>query len=116
MGWHVCPFLFFWFHLFTQPLCRNPIPILSRDSEVFVLLAGRPTDVSYLEDLKSLELSMHHARENLGFAEDHLKHRRGNYPIQSTGISYGGGSKVIPPLWFFSIILIIRSPSGSWGP
>lgn len=77
-----------------NPLIRNPVPILSKNEEVFLLLAGRPADVSYLEDLQSLERSMHRARQTLGFSKDHLEHRRGNYPVQSTGISYGGGSKV----------------------
>ena len=37
---------------------------------------------------------MEQARDGLHFNKDCLNHRRGGYPIQSVGISYGGGSKV----------------------
>lgn len=65
--------------------------------EVFVLLAGRPDDQSYLGDLKSLKGAMADSRDKLKFGEGSQTHRRGEYPTLSTGISYGGGSKVGSP-------------------
>lgn len=59
-----------------------------------MVLAGRPKDPSYVQDLKILESSMHSARERLNFPKRSSKHRRGLYHHLSTGISYGGGSKV----------------------
>jgi len=61
---------------------------------VFVLLAGRPEEESFLEDLQDLEASMRDARSRIYFNEESSNHRRGKYPMKSTGISYGGGSKV----------------------
>ena len=61
---------------------------------MFVLLAGRPTDKSFLQDLQDLEASMQDASSRMHFSEESSNHRRGKYPMKSTGISYGGGSKV----------------------
>lgn len=38
---------------------------------------------------------MHRAGVELNFPEEQRDHRRGAYPTKSTGISYGGGSKVM---------------------
>lgn len=73
------------------------IPVLSREEELFILLAGRPKDSSFVQDLKALEEDMHKSREQFHFNQKFLDHRRGVYSMKSTGISYGGGSKV----WFF---------------
>ena len=59
-----------------------------------MVLAGRPRDHSYAEDLADLERAMEDARSKLGFKAGTQGHRRGEYPHISTGISYGGGSKV----------------------
>ena len=64
------------------------------------ILAGRPNDQSYLNDLGEVEKAMHSARERLKFPEGSTDHRRGLYPHLSTGISYGGGSKVSSGSWF----------------
>jgi len=77
-----------------QPPGRQNVPILSKEEAVYILLAGRPKDPDYVEDMKSMEQSMHRAREQVHFNKESLKHRRGAYPMKSTGISYGGGSKV----------------------
>jgi len=58
-----------------------------------MVLVGRPTEPSYVSALKSLEASMEMARQRL-FPKGCKEHRRGLYPNVSTGISYGGGSKV----------------------
>jgi len=58
-----------------------------------MVLVGRPIAEGYVQDLKSLEASMERARKKL-FPKGCREHRRGLYPNLSTGISYGGGSKV----------------------
>jgi hypothetical protein len=73
---------------------RDNVPILSKDGEVFALLAGRPQDKTFVDDLKLLEKEMEIARDSLSFGKGTDQHRRGEYPTMSTGISYGGGSKV----------------------
>lgn len=61
-----------------------------------MVLAGRPKDCTYPADLAALERAMEDARGKLGFRKGTQDHRRGRYPHISTGISYGGGSKVKP--------------------
>ena len=55
------------------------------------VVAERPSDPSYIKDLKG---NMHTVWQQLHFPQEHQNHRRGAYPTKSTGISYGGGSKV----------------------
>jgi len=74
------------------------VPILSKNQEVFIVLAGRPEDETFLSDLKDLKGAMELARDRLTFPKGSEHHRRGQYPSFSTGISYGGGSKVGRPL------------------
>lgn len=76
--------------------CRRSknVPVVSKDLNVFVVLVGRPDDESYVSDLKLLEGEMEKARDTLRFPKGSMEHRRGHYPNVSTGISYGGGSKV----------------------
>jgi hypothetical protein len=82
-----------------------------------VLLAGRPNDDSYLEDLKSLERAMEASRSELHFKAECLNHRRGAYSALSVGISYGGGSKVSASssghTWFGNNCFGSRSPESS---
>ena len=73
---------------------RKTVPFLSREEEVFVLLAGRPKDPTFVSDLERLKDDMEISREVLTFKKGSETHRRGKYPHMSTGISYGGGSKV----------------------
>lgn len=70
------------------------MPIVSEDGSVFMVLVGRPRDQTYVSDLKSLERAMEAARGKLTLPKASQDHRRGQYPNVSTGISYGGGSKV----------------------
>ena len=76
---------------------RMNIPFVSKDGSVFMVLVGRPDADSYLSDLKLLEGAMKRARGKLRFPKGSTLHRRGQYPNLSTGISYGGGSKVSEP-------------------
>jgi hypothetical protein len=105
MGWHVGRLSPAIPPKLTPPTCSKTVPILGSKQEVLVLLAGRPSDPSYVEDLKDLEGNMHVVRLQLHFPQEHQNHRRGAYPTKSTGISYGGGSKVtasLLPLTFCS--------------
>jgi len=70
------------------------VPVVSKDDEVYIVLAGRPRDEGFISDLKSLEGDMVEARGKLSFPTGSTEHRRGNFPNVSTGISYGGGSQV----------------------
>ena len=72
----------------------SPKPILTKDGEVVVLLAGRPDDASYRESLRGLESSMADVGKKFSFSKRQLENRRGGYPAISTGVSMGCGSQV----------------------
>jgi len=72
------------------------MPVVSKGGYIFMVLVGRPPDETYVADLKDLERSMENARGKLALPKGSRVHRRGAYPNVSTGISYGGGSKVSP--------------------
>jgi hypothetical protein len=76
------------------PLVSSPKPILAKGGELFVLLAGRPSDQSYLTDLSSLQATMVEAGGQFSFDSRLRKNRRGDYRAISTGVTHGGGSKV----------------------
>jgi hypothetical protein len=73
---------------------RNPVPILGEKGEVLVLLAGRPKDLGYCQDLSQLEAAMLEAKKDFDFSSGHAKNRRGRYRAISTGVTHGNGSKV----------------------
>jgi hypothetical protein len=72
-------------------LSSTPTPILANGGEVMILLAGRPDDPSYVEDLKGLDSNV---GSSFTFRGKLKKHRRGTYRSVSTGITLGGGSMV----------------------
>ena len=72
----------------------SPKPLLMEDGEVFVLLAGRPTDPSYLESLSSLLTAMTEAKSQFSFTTRPGSDRRGKYKAIATGVTHGGGSQV----------------------
>ena len=72
----------------------SPKPILTKDGEVVVLLAGRPDDASYGESLRELESSMADVGGKFSFTTRQLDNRRGDYLAISTGVSIGCGSQV----------------------
>lgn len=71
----------------------SPKAILAKGGEVFVLLAGRPADESYVKTLTQLEAAMAEAGEQFSFTGRQKKNRRGEYRAISTGVTLGGGSK-----------------------
>jgi hypothetical protein len=73
---------------------RTAKPILAKNGELFVLLAGRPLDSRYCESLSELESAIIEAEGRFSFTGRLGKNRRGNYRAISTGVSLGGGSKV----------------------
>jgi len=78
----------------THGISSSPKPILAKDGEVFVLLAGRPTDGSYSAALSGLLTAMVEAKTQFSFTGRLGKNRRGRYRAISTGVTHGGGSKV----------------------
>jgi hypothetical protein len=72
-------------------LSSTPTPILANGGEILVLLAGRPNDPSYVEDLEGLDSNID---SSFTFRGEVKKHRRGTYRSVSTGITLGGGSTV----------------------
>lgn len=73
---------------------RSPKPILAKGGELFVLLAGRPADGSYLEALSLLQTAMLEAKARFSFTGRLVENRRGGYRAISAGVTLGGGSKV----------------------
>lgn len=72
----------------------SPRTILTKDGELFILLAGRPADEDYLGTLSQLQAAMSEAKSRVSFASRLGKNRRGDYRAISVGVTHGGGSKV----------------------
>jgi hypothetical protein len=74
-------------------LLRSPIPILSEDLYLMVVLAGHPEDEDWpavpLEGAAALE----QARRECNLAEKNRMHRRGFFSAIRCGVSHGGGQK-----------------------
>jgi hypothetical protein len=58
------------------------------------LLAGRPLEGGWDEQMLSLTRLMRTAKDMMRFGLGEMHHRRGDYAAVNTGISYGGGTKV----------------------
>lgn len=72
----------------------RPVPVLARGGEVVVLLAGKPRDLSYEENLRGLEKAVTDSGERFAFSARQRENRRGSYLAISTGVSIGSGSTV----------------------
>lgn len=55
------------------------------------MLAGRPNDASYLQAAKDAAAFMAEEGSMADFSMAEQRHRRGNYPALSVGLSYGNG-------------------------
>ena len=100
MGWCVSGKVYESLAKVVQPLRSSPKPILTKDGEILVLLAGRPIEPSpgnrpsYKEDLVDLESAMLRAGTRFSFSGWQKKSSRGNYRAITTGVSLGCGSVV----------------------
>lgn len=72
----------------------SPRAILASKGELYVLLAGRPADPGYAEELSDLQSAMIKAGGQFSFTGRLAKNRRGDYRAISAGVTHGGGSKV----------------------
>ena len=70
------------------------MPILAKNGELFVLLAGRPKEEGYQEALSGLQAAMAEAGDRFSFTGRLGKNRRGDYRAISAGVTHGGGKKV----------------------
>ncbi len=68
-----------------------PKVVLDREGRLLLVLAGHPNDPTWGPMVQDAARSARAARERCVFDEDHLHHRRGDYPTLGYGISYGGG-------------------------
>jgi hypothetical protein len=75
-------------------LSSTPTPILGKEGETLVLLAGKPRDPTYEDTLRDLEGAVMDAGKRFYFSERQRYNRRGDYLAISTGISFGCGSTV----------------------
>lgn len=69
---------------------REAVPITDKDGRVIAVLAGQPDDPGWDEVHQS-------AADSLDACRGKMKqgtHRRGRYPMLSSGISFGGGQTV----------------------
>ena len=73
---------------------RHPKVVLGKYGEIFVILAGKPKDETYPIDLQKVDEKMKKACDEVPGSPEKKAPRRGRYLQVSTGISYGGGSKV----------------------
>ncbi|RPD55261.1 hypothetical protein L226DRAFT_470756, partial [Lentinus tigrinus ALCF2SS1-7] len=74
--------------------CRTPLPLLDSDGRVFAILAGSPRDdTSWQACVRDAARAMKDLRREYRFAANPKPNRRGDYPIVTVGISYGGGQK-----------------------
>lgn len=74
---------------------RDPKVIATPSGTILVALAGRPGGPRFGDKMESLDNLMGSLMDTVQFSEKECDHRRGNYPAIHTGISYGGGSKVM---------------------
>ncbi|TDL13852.1 hypothetical protein BD410DRAFT_817258 [Rickenella mellea] len=65
------------------------------ENRVFGVLAGRPPGSDWDEEVvPGAYWELDQTKDECKFDPKDLKHRRGRFPVQATGISYGGGQEV----------------------
>lgn len=123
MGWRVSlsvhlPFApFYLFLLFSNakltvnPPSRTPHTIIDKKRRMLVILAGRPHDHSWMQDVIDPASALLEETRLQGDAADAWTEkqrdaRRGDFVAMTTGTSYGGGQEV--SLFRFSFSLAFR--------
>ncbi|TDL21298.1 hypothetical protein BD410DRAFT_724625 [Rickenella mellea] len=67
-------------------------PLVDRDNRVFGVLAGRPGIPTWEADVtRPAYQAIAKAKNQCKFKKTQKYHRRGRFPVEATGISYGGG-------------------------
>lgn len=77
---------------------REACPILDSGGRVVAVLAGRPSDGSFIKAADSAFQAMLREGNTAGFGPGGVKHRRGLFPALNVGISYGKGQQQPAPL------------------
>jgi hypothetical protein len=94
MGWNVSNGFLTKRRGYVNLPSSTPTPILGKEGETLVLLAGKPRDPTYEDTLRDLEGVVTDAGKRFYFSERQRYNRRGDYLAISTGISFGCGSTV----------------------
>ena len=74
--------------------CRIERAIVDKDGRIIAILVGQPADPGWPSAHRSAHAALQAARKRCRFPKKSTKHRRGDFPALSAGISYGGGQKV----------------------
>ena len=74
--------------------CRIERAIVDKDGRIIAVLVGCPANLDWPSVHRSAHAALQAARKRCRFPKKSTKHRRGDFPALSAGISYGGGQKV----------------------
>ncbi|KAK7024190.1 hypothetical protein VNI00_016498 [Paramarasmius palmivorus] len=83
------------FELRSIPSSSTSVPIVDSKETVIGVLLGPPRgDKSWSEDVAATAAKeLENARDELFFEEKRLSHKRGEFPVQPYGYSFGGGQE-----------------------
>ncbi|KAK7030289.1 hypothetical protein VNI00_014306 [Paramarasmius palmivorus] len=80
------------FRLQSIPSDATTIPIIDKSDTVIGLLVGPPRgDASWNDVVKTAARELEEARKEIYFEDKRLSHKRGWFPVQPFGYSFGGG-------------------------
>lgn len=82
----------------TRHAHRTPHAILDKSRCLIVQLAGRPSGPGWDGAVQEAMEVLLEAGNKLGVPEKDLNHCKGSFIQYTSGVSYGGGQKVSPPL------------------
>ncbi|TDL13864.1 hypothetical protein BD410DRAFT_734771 [Rickenella mellea] len=74
-------------------MTRDPRPLVDCNNRVFGVLAGRPSGSFWNEVTRDAYCEIERTRTRCIFRRKDRRHRRGIFPVQSCGISFGGGQE-----------------------
>lgn len=80
------------FHAPLSDSLRNPTPLLDKEGRIFLVLAGRPDDPSYLAAADDAHDLLAREGRTANFRPDTTSHRRGDFPVLNVGVTHGMGT------------------------
>lgn len=72
-------------------ISREAHPLIDSNGQIYAVLAGRPSDSTYLADAYSAFEAIVQEGSTAQFRPGEIHHRRGAFPALAVGISHGNG-------------------------